>query len=324
VAFTDKCYSINSKKLINVQCELRLSRQPRTGCECVEEELECIVEREGMNAAVDQAHMSGEIFLRFVDAHVHLSDKEYAECIDEIIREARMANIVALVSNSVDLETSIKSLELAEKYAGLVYAAAGIQPSSVEHLVEGELERTVDLVSKQKMNKAMVAIGEIGLDSNHMSTWNDQLRVFDEMLQCAERMRLPVIVHSRGTAEQVIAKLPSYSLVRVLLHFFTGSADALSKAVENGYYVSEGPVAVYSESIREIVRKVPLTNLLTETDGPVRFYKPPFKGKRTTPAFVPEVVKAIAKIKETNMQSVAEKIADNFEQFFTLKLSVPR
>jgi len=112
-------------------------------------------------------------------------------------------------------------------------------------------------------------------------------------------------------------------LAGVLLHFFTGPADALSKAIENGYYVSEGPAAVYSEGIREIVRKIPITNLLTETDGPVRFYKPPFKGKRTTPAFIPDVVKAIAKIKETSEQSVADKIIDNFDHFFNLKLSAP-
>jgi TatD DNase family protein len=178
------------------------------------------------------------MFVTFVDSHIHLSDKEYAGCIDEIIEDARMANVVALVSNSVDLETSIKSLELAEKYAGLVYAALGIQPVSVEHVAEVELERTLDLISKQEMNKAMVAIGEIGLDANHTSTWNDQLRVFDEMLHCAERVRLPVIVHSRGAAEEVIERLPSYNLVRVLLHFFTGPADALSKAIEDGYYVS--------------------------------------------------------------------------------------
>jgi TatD DNase family protein len=313
-----------SDKLINERYEVTSSKQPRIAYEYAEEEIEHIVGRKGMNVAVDQTRLNGETFPRFVDAHVHLSDKEYAGCVDEIIQEARMANVVALVSNSVDLETSIKSLELAQKYAGLVYAALGIQPGSVEHLAEQELDRTLNLISKQEMNKAMVAIGEIGLDSNHMSTWSDQLRVFDEMLHCAERIRLPVIVHSRGAAEQVIDRLPSYNLVKVLLHFFTGSADALSKAIENGYYVSEGPAAAYSEGIREIVRKVPIANLLTETDGPVRFYKPPFKGKRTTPAFIPEVVRAIAKIKETGEQSVAEKITGNFEQFFTLKLSMPR
>jgi len=276
-----------------------------------------------MNVAVDHARTGQEIILSFVDAHIHLSDEKYAECIDEIILEARMANVVALVSNSVGLKTSIKSLELAEKYRGLVYAALGIQPGSVDHLAEWELERTLELISKQRMNKTMVAIGEVGLDSNYMRSWNDQLKVFEEMLHCAERLRLPVIVHSRGAAEQVMERLPSYKLKRVLLHFFTGEADALSKAIENDYYVSEGPVAVYSESIREVVRKVPIANLLTETDGPVRFYKPPFKGNRTTPAFIPQVVRAIADIKNTDVQSVAEKIADNFEQFFALKLSLP-
>jgi len=275
-----------------------------------------------MSVGVDQARTDGEIFLRFVDAHIHLSDEEYAGCIAEIIQEAQMANVVALVSNSVDLKTSIKSLELAEKYRGLVYSALGIQPGSVDRLVEGELETTLDLISKQRMNKAMVAIGEIGLDSNHMHSWNDQLKVFDEMLHCAQSLRLPVIIHSRGAAEQVIERLSSYKLERVLLHFFTGPADALSKAIEKGYYISEGPVAVYSESIREIVRKVPITNLLTETDGPVRFYKAPFKGNRTTPAFIPQIVKAIADIKNTDVQGVAQKIADNFEQFFTLKLGL--
>jgi TatD DNase family protein len=275
-----------------------------------------------MNVAVDQAHTEGELFLRFVDAHVHLSDEEYSECIGEVIQEARTANVVALVSNSVDLKTSIKSLELAEKYRGLVYAALGIQPGRVDHLAEQELERTLDLILKQKMNKAMVAIGEIGLDSNYMRSWNDQLKVFDGMLHCAESLRLPVIIHSRGAAEQVLERLSSYKLEKVLLHFFTGPPDSLSKAIENGYYISEGPAAVYSGSIREALRKVPITNLLTETDGPVRFYKPPFNGNRTTPAFIPQVVKAMADIKKTDVQGVAEKIARNFEQFFTLKLDL--
>ena len=64
--------------------------------------------------------------MKFVDAHIHLSDEEYSECIDEVITEARSSNVVALVSNSMDLETSIRSLKLAEQYSGMVYAALGI------------------------------------------------------------------------------------------------------------------------------------------------------------------------------------------------------
>jgi len=296
----------------------------RTDYEYVEEEIERIMERERTKEAADQAPANRETVLRYVDAHIHLSDEDYALCVDEIIEEARMANVVALVSNSVDLETGLGNLELANKYPGLVYVALGIQPGSVEDLTEEKLEKTLELISEQTTNKALVAIGEIGLDSNYTNIWEDQRRVFDEMLHMAEKLGLPVIVHSRGAEEQVIDMLPSYNLKNVLLHFFTGPDKALSRVIENGYYISEGPAAVYSEGIREVVRKVPITNQLTETDGPVRFYKRPFKGRRTTPAFIPLVVKAIADIKDTDVETVAEKLAANFEQLFMLKLDGPQ
>jgi TatD DNase family protein len=95
----------------------------------------------------------------------------------------------------------------------------------------------------------------------------------------------------------------------------------LFKAVEKGYYITEGAPTVYSNETREVVKKVSLTNLLTETDGPVRFFKPPFDGKRTTPAFIPTVVKAIAEIKELDVKEVAEQIIENFEAFFRVKLN---
>jgi len=114
--------------------------------------------------------------------------------------------------------------------------------------------------------------------------------------------------------------LPSYSVKRVLLHWFSNPISALKKAVEKGYYITEGAPTVYSNGIREVVRRVPLTNLLTETDGPVRFFKPPFNGKRTTPAFIPMIVEAIAEIKKMNVSEVAEQIAKNFEDFFGVKL----
>jgi TatD DNase family protein len=78
---------------------------------------------------------------------------------------------------------------------------------------------------------------------------------------------------------------------------------------------------LYSNGIREVVKKVPLTNLLSETDGPVRFFRPPFDGKRTTPAFIPTVVKAIAEIKKLDIENVAEQITENFEEFFIVKLN---
>jgi len=259
--------------------------------------------------------------MKFVDAHVHLSDKEYAGDIDEIIAEAKDSNVVALVSNSMDYETSVGSLRLAETYPGMVFAALGIHPWNVKALTEDDLQQMLGLISTQKQNKALVAIGEIGLDYKYTKIWDKQLMVFDSMLKLAENLDLPVIIHSRGTTAQIVDMLPSYNPRKVLLHWFSRPVSALTKAVERGYYITEGAPTAYSNGIRDVVRRTPLTNLLTETDGPVRFYKSPFKGKRTTPAFIPTVVKAIAEVKSMDVEDVAAQIIKNFEEFFGVKLS---
>lgn len=259
--------------------------------------------------------------MKFVDAHIHLSDEEYSDCIDEIMTEAKSSNVVALVSNSMDLETSIRSLELAERYPGMVYAALGIHPWNINALMENELQQTLELISRQRQNKALIAIGEIGLDYKYANIWDKQLTVLSQMLSLAEKLDLPVIIHSRGTTAQIVEMLPSHNLKKVLLHWFSNPIRVLPRAVEKGYYITEGPPTAYSNGIREVVRRIPLTNLLTETDGPVRFFKQPFNGERTTPAFIPTVVKAIAEIKNVDVAKVAEQIIKNFEDFFGVKLN---
>jgi TatD DNase family protein len=259
--------------------------------------------------------------MKFVDSHIHLSDEEYSARIDEVIAEAKRSNVVALVSNSMNLETSLKSLKLAEQYGGIVYAAFGIHPWNVNALTESELQKTVDLIYKQRSNKALIAIGEIGLDYKYANIWDKQLKVFDELLHLAEKLDLPVIIHSRGTTSQIVEMLPSYKIKKVLLHWFSNPISLLNRVVEYGYYITEGPPTVYSNGIREVVRKIPLANLLTETDGPVRYFKQPFNGRIPMPTFIPTVVKAIAETKKLEMPIVAEQIIKNFEAFFRVKLN---
>jgi len=93
----------------------------------------------------------------------------------------------------------------------------------------------------------------------------------------------------------------------------------LPKIVGRADYVSEGPPTVFSARTQEVVRLLPLENLLTETDGPVRFYGP-FKDKLTTPAFIPEVVKAIAQIKGLEESDAAEQILRNFANLFKIRI----
>jgi len=258
--------------------------------------------------------------MRFVDAHIHLSDEEYAGRVGEVLTEAKNSGVVALVSNSMNLKTCQGTLELAEQHAGMVYAALGIHPWTVKNLKEDELDQVLQLISAQRGNRAIVALGEIGLDSKYTEIWDKQVKVFDLMLHLAEKLGLPAIIHSRGATVQIVDMLPSYKLKKVLMHWFSSPISALGRAVERGYYISEGPPAVYSNGIRDVVKRVPLINLLTETDGPVRFFKEPFEGKRTTPAFIPNVVAAFAEIKNMNAEEVAEQILENFQDFFDVKV----
>jgi len=259
--------------------------------------------------------------MELVDAHVHLSDAEYNSHTDELIADAKTSNVKALVSNSMDLQTSIDSLNLAENHPGLVYPALGIHPWNVNVLKENELENMLKLISDENQKKTVIAIGEIGLDSKYEKTWDKQLVVFDKMLHLAETLALPVIIHSRGTTAQIVDMLPSYNLKRVLLHWFSYPLTALSQAVSHGYYITEGPPTAYSLGIREVVTQVPLTNLLTETDGPVKYYKPPFNGQLTKPSFIRTVIDAIAEVKNRPVDDVAEQIVKNFEEFFGKQLS---
>jgi TatD DNase family protein len=260
-------------------------------------------------------------FMRFVDAHIHLSDEEYTGSIDEVISEAKRSNIAALVSNSVDFKTCCDNLKLGEKYPGIVYVAMGIHPWNVQTITEDEIQKTLKLIEEQRQNRALVAIGEIGLDIKYNSIMETQVNVFKRMLKTAERLHLPVVIHSRGMTTEILDVLPAYSLKRVLLHWFSHPIGALSEAMQRGYYITEGPPTIYSNGIREVVKNVPLANLLTETDGPTSFFKPPFEGKKTTPTFIPSVVKAIAEIKELNIEDVAGQIIQNFERFFRVNLN---
>lgn len=263
--------------------------------------------------------------MRFIDTHIHLSDPEYEPHVGKVIEEAKKSSVDALVSNSMNLQTSLQSIKLTEQHPKLVYAALGIHPWNVKELLSNELEETVSLILNHRHHKGVLAIGEIGLDYKYVKGERKELmarqyEVFCRMLELSEKLSMPVIIHSRGATLEIVNMLSSYHLGRVLLHWFSGPIELLPDIVERGYYISEGPPTVFSSHMRDIIRRVPLTQLLTETDGPVRYFKPPFKGKMTTPAFIPMVVEAIARIKEQEKMDVAEQVSKNFVNFFS-KLS---
>lgn len=265
--------------------------------------------------------------LKFVDAHVHLSDDEYEGMADALVKDAEKSNVVAMVSNSTDIKTSQLNLKLAQKFKGQVYAALGIHPWNVKDLAPEELEKTVQLIMDHANDPKIVAIGEVGLDAQYLEKAKNkaelqelQHKVFHEMLKIAEKTSLPMIVHSRGATQQIVEMLPSYNVKRVLLHFFSKPLELLPEIASRGYYISEGPPVAYSKGIKEIIKEIPLKNLLTETDGPVHYFGPPFKGQITMPSFIPTVIEAIATVKGVGIDDVAAQIYENFGEFFKIDI----
>jgi len=260
--------------------------------------------------------------MKFVDAHIHLSDPEYNQRVAQVIEEAKQSNVVALVSNSMNFETSVLNIQLASQNEGFVHAALGIHPWSVNNLAPDEPQRTLNLIHQHGTDREkVVAVGEVGLDPQYAKrreTRDLQVRVFHEMLHAAEKLSLPVVVHSRWSAPKIMNILSSYNLKGVLFHWFSSPVELLPQIIERGYYVSEGPPAVFSSRTQDVVRRVPITNFLTETDGPVS-YLGSFKDKLTTPAFIPLVVKAVAEIKGMRENDVAESVLENFVNFFRIE-----
>jgi TatD DNase family protein len=257
--------------------------------------------------------------MRFVDAHIHLADNDYAQNVGEIVEEARRSNVLALVANSMDLESSHRSLELAEEYPDHVYAALGVHPWNTKQLKPNEVQDTIDMILRNAENRQrVVAVGEIGLDASYAGNGEPtkiQMQVFHEMLSVAEKTSLPAIIHSRGTTSQIVSLLPSYKIRKVLLHWFSQPHSLIPTIVDRGYYITEGPATVFSDGIREVVKRIPLTQFMTETDGPVRF-RGPFKGKLTTPSFIPAIVEEVAELKGMEKSEAAEQVFRNFVDFF--------
>jgi TatD DNase family protein len=262
--------------------------------------------------------------MKFVDAHIHLSDPECHTRLDELLKDARKTNTVALVSNSTSYETSLGNVKLAQQHPQFVYAALGIHPTNVGALGPQDVQQTRKLILESKNYPGVVAIGEIGLDYKYskgdkQAIVQRQYEVFSEMLQLSESLSLPIVVHSRGTTSEIMDVLSSYNISKVMLHWFAAPVSLLSKAVDRNYYITEGAPTTYSKATQDVVRGVPLSNLLTETDGPVRFHRPPFKGEMARFADLALIVEAIAKIKGISAPEVAEQVYRNFLTFFGLR-----
>ncbi len=251
-----------------------------------------------------------------VDTHAHLDFNQFDADRDAVIYRAEENGVEQIITIGIDLATSRKSIELAEKYPG-VYAAAGIHPHDVAKAGAEDLEKIKALLQHPKV----VALGEVGLDFYyHHSPEETQRKFLKIFLDWSLRGGKPLIIHTRDADESILAILRERSRAgwRGVFHCFSGDARMAEKVLEMGFHISfTGNITFKNSSSAEVMRTVPLERLMVETDCP--FMAPaPHRGKRNEPAYVQLVAQKIAEVKGVSFAAVAERTTANAVALFQL------
>ena len=249
-----------------------------------------------------------------IDSHCHLDYEPLINNIDQILLNAKNNNITNLLTIGTSLESSIKVLNLVEKYEN-IYGAIGIHPNSTaNHL--NDLDKLIDI---KKKSKKIIAFGETGLDYFYKrSDKKDQLHSFEKHVEFAISEKLPVIIHTRDADDDTISIIKKYyKKTRFLIHCFTGNKVFAKNLLNIECLISFSGIITFKKSneLREVVKYVPLERMLIETDSP--YLSPdPLRGKSNEPANVKIVAESIAKIRTISFEEVAKITTENFKKFF--------
>jgi len=249
-----------------------------------------------------------------VDSHAHLEMDEFDGDREAVIRRAQESGVDCIVTVGLNLEDSRKAVALAERYS-FIYASVGVHPHDVKSIDE----TTYDLLGELSKSDKVVAYGEIGLDFfRNLSPRDLQIRRFGEQLELAAELDLPVIIHDRDAHRETVEMLKGRGEGRGgVIHCFSGDYDMAAKCLDMGFYISIPGTVTYkkSDTLRDIVRKLPIDRLLVETDCP--FLSPePNRGKRNEPAYVAHTARRIAQIKGIPFEEVERITSRNARDVF--------
>lgn len=249
---------------------------------------------------------------KIIDTHTHIYDKQFSEDFDRVMLDIEK-EMEGIVSIGFDLESSIKSIELANKYP-FVYAVVGVHPVDIKKYnenVEKEIEKLV------LNEKKIVAIGEIGLDYHWMEDPKDvQAEGFRKQLRLAEKVKKPVVIHTREALQDTLDILSEFPNVGGILHCYPGSYDA-AKPFLDRYYIGIGGTLTFknNKKTKELVKVLPLEKIVLETDCP--YLTPvPFRGKRNEPIYTKYVAEEIANIKEISVEEVINITTENSKKIY--------
>lgn len=250
----------------------------------------------------------------FIDVHCHL-DKLIEEGItaEKAIKNAKSKNVDKMVVNGTDHSQNQIILELSKKHKE-VLPALGIYPIDALKLSESEIDEEIEFIKENK--KLIFAIGEVGLDLKEEElhkTLDKQKKILTKFVELSIELKKPVIIHSRKAELHTIELLEKLNAKRVVMHCFSGKMSLVDRIAKNGWLLSIPANSHYSEQFQNVIRRVPLQNLLCETDTP---YLHPLKEWPNEPANVVYSYKKIAEIKGIKLQEAEKEIENNFNKLF--------
>jgi TatD DNase family protein len=249
--------------------------------------------------------MSELLTFPIIDTHTHLCDPVFDADREDVLRRAGDAGIVSILVVGETIEDAEKNIALSDENAMLA-PLAGLYPT----ILDIDLAQTMIALIRKHREK-LVGIGEVGLDfwavqEPHQKDM--QKAIFRLFITLSKEVNLPLNVHSRSAGHYAVDLLLREGAKRVQLHAFDGKGATALPAVEAGYYFSIPPSIVRSQQKRKLVKSLPLSCLLLETDSPVLGSVP---DRRNEPKFILESVDAIAEIKSISRDEVIEATYHN-------------
>ncbi len=258
--------------------------------------------------------------MELIDSHAHIDFPQFADDRDAMLERARAAGVTTLlaIGTGPGPEKLDAALPFAERH-DWIYTTVGIHPHEAKEVAPQHLDQLARLAKHPKV----VAWGEIGLDYHYDHSPRDvQHRVFRDQMALAREAKLPIIIHCRDAWSDCLNLIEENwrsSGLGGILHCFSSTLGDARRGIDMGFLISFAGNATYpkAQNLRDIAKALPLENLLIETDAP--YLAPqPYRGKRNEPAYVVEVARTLASVRNLPPEEVAAATAANFRRFFGL------
>ena len=257
--------------------------------------------------------------MEFFDSHSHLNDEQFDNDRIDIINKYKSENITRFLTCGYSLEGSKKAIEIANS-CDITYATVGISPNDIPQN-EDELWKSVEQIKELAKNKKVVAIGEIGLDYYwNKDNKNIQQEVFKKQIEIANKLDLPIIIHTRDAINDTLQVLKENLVInKGVFHCCPLNRELVKEALKLDFYISFSGVITFknAKNAEEIINMVPIDRILIETDSP--YLAPePVRGTRNNSINVKYVAQKIASCKNLSLEEVAEITYNNANKLFKI------